>query len=413
MPVMTIPPAVSAVMRELEKNGYEAYLVGGCVRDALSGKEPHDFDMTTDATPEEMLRVFRRWRMIETGIAHGTVTVLSHGIPVEVTTYRLDGAYSDHRHPDEVLYTANLLEDLSRRDFTVNAMAWHPDRGLTDAFGGLHDLEDGVIRCVGDAFKRFDEDALRIVRALRFASQLDFTVAPETEEAVLALHKTLDAISVERIYTEFTKLLLGKAAARVLLEHEAILSSMIPALQEADPETLHHALLAIRESTPDSGIRWSLLLSSLSGTGILPADVFSALHADRATAQEVTLFLSMLDTPLPQDDPSLLRFMRPFAQESVWTRYLSLRRAVFLEKKDYASAGLLNRIAVRSSELRNAGCCLTVRDLKADGNDLKKAGLSGPAIGNALQSALDAVTDGVIVNEHDAIVAFIDTLSKN
>lgn len=413
MSVMTLPPAVSAVMRELEKNGYEVYLVGGCVRDALSGKTPHDFDMTTNATPEEMLRVFRTWRVIETGIAHGTVTILSHGVPVEVTTYRLDGAYSDHRHPDEVLYTANLLEDLSRRDFTVNAMAWHPGLGLTDAFGGLQDLEEGVIRCVGDAFKRFDEDALRIMRALRFAAQLDFTIAPETEDAIFALHKTLDAISVERIYAEFTKLLLGKAAARVLLEHETILSSMIPALQKADPEALHHALLAIRESVPDSGIRWSLLLSSLRKTGIPPADVFTALHADRAIAQEVTLFLSMLDAPLPKDDPSLLRLMRPFAQDSLWTRYLSLRRAVFLEEKDYSAAGQLNRIAVRGGELRSAGCCLTVRDLDVNGNDLKKAGLSGPAIGTALQSALDAVTDGIIVNEHDAIVAFIDTLSKN
>ena len=184
---MELPRTVSALIARLEQAGYSAYAVGGCVRDSLLSLEPHDWDLCTSARPEEMLEVFRGERVAETGLKHGTLTVIMDHVPYEITTFRTDGSYTDHRHPDSVSFVREVAGDLSRRDFTVNAMAYSPRTGLVDLFGGREDLERRVIRCVGVPRERFTEDALRILRALRFASVFDFSLDPETEEALRAL----------------------------------------------------------------------------------------------------------------------------------------------------------------------------------------------------------------------------------
>ena len=204
---MRVPADAEQIIEKLNEHGFEAYVVGGCVRDSLLGKEPEDWDITTSAKPEEVKAIFSR--TIDTGIQHGTVTVMLNRQGYEVTTYRVDGEYEDGRHPKSVDFTTSLLEDLKRRDFTINAMAYNGREGLVDAFGGMEDLENRVIRCVGSAVNRFTEDALRILRAVRFSAQLDFRIEDETYEAISLIAPNLEKVSKERIATVLTKLLLS------------------------------------------------------------------------------------------------------------------------------------------------------------------------------------------------------------
>ena len=211
--MLTIPAGADFILRRLMENGFDAYVVGGCVRDSLLGLFPHDWDICTSARPEQMQAVFADCRVIETGLKHGTLTVLHDRIPYEVTTFRVDGGYTDHRHPDSVSFVSNVVDDLARRDFTVNAMAWNPQTGLVDAFHGQEDLRAGIIRAVGDPKTRFTEDALRILRALRFASVYGFRIDDATSQAAHDLRHTLTDVAAERIRVELAKLLCGQGAA--------------------------------------------------------------------------------------------------------------------------------------------------------------------------------------------------------
>ena len=220
-------PVLLAIMR-LNAMGYEAYTVGGCVRDMLQGVQPHDYDICVSCTPEQTHACFHDERVIDTGIRHGTVTVLLGGMPLEITTFRTDGKYLDGRHPDTVHFTRSLREDLQRRDFTVNAMAYHPEEGITDLFGGREDLKNRLIRCVGSASERLEEDALRIMRAIRFAAQLDFDIEENTASALHMLRERLKLVSRERIAEELRKTAAFPAAAEKLSEFPDILFSALP-----------------------------------------------------------------------------------------------------------------------------------------------------------------------------------------
>ncbi|MBP5618034.1 MAG: hypothetical protein J6X61_02665, partial [Clostridia bacterium] len=223
----SVPDSVTAVTDRLRACGHAAYLVGGCVRDLLRGITPHDYDVATDATPQETIAAFPDRRVIETGIKHGTVTVLSGGDPIEVTTFRVDGAYGDHRRPDAVTFTPSLREDLARRDFTVNAMAWG-EEGLVDPFGGQKDIERRIIACVGEPERRFTEDALRVMRALRFAATLGFAIEPATAAAIRKMAPTLAAVSFERKWAELTKWLCGGNALPVLEAYRDVVDLLLP-----------------------------------------------------------------------------------------------------------------------------------------------------------------------------------------
>ncbi len=228
--MIQIPPHAERILTLLNQAGYKAYVVGGCVRDALLSKTPKDWDICTSALPDEMERVFQGFRVVETGLKHGTLTVVLDGIPYEITTFRVDGAYTDHRHPDGVTFVTDVREDLARRDFTVNAMAYHPAEGLIDAFGGQEDLRRGVIRCVGQPEERFREDALRILRALRFASVYGFTIDEETAKAAHELKETLSLVAAERIRAELGKLLCGQGCGNILRAYRDILGQILPQL---------------------------------------------------------------------------------------------------------------------------------------------------------------------------------------
>ena len=231
-----IPKEALNVAGLLESRGFEVFFVGGCVRDILRGIPPHDWDITTDATPEQMKECFAGLRVIEAGIKHGTLTVISDGLSFEVTTYRVDGKYEDNRRPTEVYFTRNISDDLSRRDFTINAMAYNPGRGLVDLFGGREDIEKRIIRCVGNPDRRFHEDGLRILRALRFASVLDFSVEAETARSIHENRSLLKNISAERVRDEFFKLIAGPGAGRVLLDFRDVIREFIPKIEAGVPE---------------------------------------------------------------------------------------------------------------------------------------------------------------------------------
>ena len=267
-----VPAYAFAVMDALTRAGHKGYLVGGSLRDLLRGETPHDFDMTTDADPEEMLEVFADFRVFPTGLKHGTLTVLSEGKPVEVTTHRVDGAYLDARRPESVSFTRRLSDDLSRRDFTVNAMAWHPETGLVDLFGGREDLERGIIRTVGDPVARFREDALRILRAFRFSAQLNFEIEPATLAGAAACREGLKQISAERVFSEMSRLLATAHAVkgiRALVAagcEKQVFFDTVPclnALEQMDtlaPEATLRLAFLLREHTPEAAValcrRW-------------------------------------------------------------------------------------------------------------------------------------------------------------
>ena len=227
-----LPSHVEYILATLEAAGYHAHIVGGSVRDLLLGKNPDDFDITTSALPEETKAVFSDKRTVDTGIKHGTVSLILDGKPYEITTYRLDGEYKDSRHPEAVYFTKNIVEDLSRRDFTVNAMAYNPTTGLVDPFGGRDDLKLGIIRAVGDPYVRFNEDALRILRGIRFSSVLGFKIEDKTSKAIREKRQLLSKVSAERIYVELKKMLSGIDSYSVVLNYPEVITQVLPMLDE-------------------------------------------------------------------------------------------------------------------------------------------------------------------------------------
>ena len=334
VPVEPPAPALAAIAR-LRAAGFPAYLVGGCVRDTLLGRVPGDWDITTAALPEQVEAVFAGERIIETGLKHGTVTVLMDGLPLEITTFRTEAAYSDHRHPDAVAFTPSLTEDLARRDFTINAMAWTRENtgdglnaGLQDPFGGQADLGKKLIRCVGDPHKRFEEDALRILRALRFASQLDFTIDPATAAAAHALRDTLALVSRERIAVELTKLLCGPAARRIIVEYWEILSVPLPELAPMAGldqrnkhhcyDVLEHSAAAVEAVPPEKLLRWAALLHDVAKPACFTVDeagrghfyghakrgapmareIMTRLRFDKDTVNRVAQLVELHDYPI-------------------------------------------------------------------------------------------------------------------
>ena len=397
-----LPSSAIALLSRLWDAGYEAYLVGGCVRDLLRGTQPSDYDMTTSATPEEMKAVFASDRVIETGIKHGTLTVLSGGAPYEITTYRVDGTYTDSRHPDAVSFTRSLTEDLARRDFTVNAMAYAPGRGIIDPFGGRRDLADKIIRAVGDPHRRFSEDALRILRALRFSSVLGYTIEEKTAKAAFTLAKTTAKVSPERIRVEFCKLLCGDNAAEILRCYRAVLTSSIGAL-EALGEQYEAAIdHAVSLTSDDPILRLAAILGPL---GVSQArQALLSLRFDNKSINRILSVIPYLFAPMPQSDGDLLRLLSTLEESGV-RDLLALARFSFPE--------LAERLGVRLNVLLAEGRCYRIRDLKINGEDLIACGLKkGSEIGKTLAAVLDAVISGDLDNERSSLLEYIQQQKK-
>ncbi len=383
----TVPAPVERALLLLEEAGYEAYLVGGCVRDMLRGTKPHDFDMTTSARPEEMLSVFCEYRTIETGIRHGTVTVLIDGMPLEITTYRKDGAYTDHRRPDTVSFSSSVTEDLARRDFTVNAMAYHPRRGLFDPFGGEKDLAAGIIRAVGDPDIRFEEDALRILRALRFAARFGFVIEEETAKAARAKAYTLSRIAAERVREELFSTLVAEKATQILTEYSDIFAIVIPEgrVTESLKSLPKRTVLRVAEYLFGAGER-------------VASSALCRLRADKETTVRVETVIRLARGGIPCRRADLCRLLREVGEAALRDALL-LREARGID--DAAAIGELDRII-------DSHFPYTLRDLFVTGKDVVAMGAApGPAVGRVLEEVYTAVIGEHIPNERGALLAYL------
>ncbi len=385
-----LPEEVLYIIEKLNKSGYRADVVGGAVRDYLLGSIPDDYDITTSATPLEMKTVFSGERLIETGIKHGTVSVILHHKAYEITTYRIDGEYIDSRHPNTVYFTEDIGKDLARRDFTVNAMAYNPSSGITDLFGGREDLKKGIIRTVGKPSARFAEDALRILRALRFASRLDFSIEEGTERALLEGADRLSNISKERIYAEWTKLLCGEAAYKILARYPSVVRCIIPELDAfslPDKEKFDSASPELR----------FISLFSDAGSDVWQRALYS-LRSDVKIRKTGMLLLENLHAPC-QNKAEIKLMMSKIGDENT-EKLLQLRDLLSINRLDELS--ILREVLVLNEPYR-------LSDLKLGGDDLKRLGYSGSEIGEKLALLLRAVIFSECENEPGALVEYIKT----
>ena len=409
---MDMPADVSYIIRKLREAGHEAFAVGGCVRDTLLGRTPGDWDITTSAKPEEVKQVFKR--TIDTGIEHGTVTVLMHHVGYEVTTYRIDGAYLDGRHPAEVIFTESLLEDLRRRDFTINAMAYSEETGVVDAFQGIQDLEDRVIRCVGTAKERFTEDALRILRAIRFSAQLDFSIESETWKALSDIAPNLVHVSRERIQVELTKTLLSEHPEKVLMVEETGMTSYISEsfagiFRSEGPEEMTELLrerLGRAAGLPSDKIfRWAAFLCE---TGPDMAErILRELKLDRDTIDGVKMlsgnFYETFYAGTSEEERMYgIRRMMSRMPAELFDALLLLRKTLLPEEAD-----TMDRVSAAAEEIRARGDCISLKMLHVNGGDLIRAGVKpGPEMGRILGEMLDHVLRYPKENEKQRLMTY-------
>ena len=446
---LSLPAPVSDLLARLNGAGFSAYAVGGCVRDSILGLEPHDWDICTSALPEQMQEVFHDLHTVETGLKHGTLTVVVDHVPYEVTTFRVDGDYTDHRHPDSVCFVDNLTEDLARRDFTVNAMAWSPETGLADPFDGRSDLASGLIRCVGEAEKRFDEDALRILRALRFAAVYDFAIEPATSAALRKMAPDLSRVAGERIREELLKLLCGKAAGRILREYPEVMAEIIPEIRPMigyDQLNHHHSydlwehtVRGVEGVPAEPILRLTMLLHDTGkpaartidekgeghykGHGKISEQIArktaEALHLDNASRDRLCTLVLHHDTPLRTqsgeintDRSFLLRRLNRFGEENLRALFLihcSDRVATGYTTQEREDFRLKERMDALNTLLAEQPC-FTLKDLAVNGRDLTAVGLKGKAVGEALQFLLEAVMDGRVPNEKEVLLTELKSL---
>lgn len=398
-----LPEYVADVIGKLENNGYEAFAVGGCVRDMLMGRTPNDYDVTTDALPEEIKSCFKGSRVIETGIKHGTVTVISRGENVEITTYRIDGEYADNRHPKSVTFTSELACDLSRRDFTVNAMAVNDREGIVDLFGGRKDIENRTVRCVGDARQRFSEDGLRILRALRFASVLDFTIDRATAEAIYALKDLLKNISVERIYAELSKLICGKNVGYILREYRDVIGVFFPQACLCDDATYRRAVTAAELCKPEKAERYAAYLGVCGGEDGIKGLLLSLNSDNKVRNEAVSIYLNA--EGFTRFDTVEARYALSSCGLDISLAAARLRRALAEADGDTDLRERAESLAdIMKKEASLPDACLSVSSLKVGGRELQNIGIIGADIGITLNRLLCEVIEGRTANDSDALI---------
>lgn len=433
---MDMPKNVDTAINLLQSAGFEAYAVGGCVRDSLLGKTPNDWDITTSAKPEDMKSVFADFHCIDTGIKHGTVTVVIDGEPLEITTFRLDGEYEDNRHPKSVTFTSNLGADLGRRDFTVNAMAYSKMTGTVDLFGGQNDLKNKIIRCVGDPDRRFNEDALRILRALRFASALDFEIEEKTAQSLLKNRALLGNISEERIAKELLKLVCGKGAKRILTDFAPVLFEILPELQPMyknshdNPhhcyDIYEHTLIAVESIDPEPTLRFAMLLHDCGKPAVkkfdengvahfyghqrisaeISAQILARLKVSNKFRDEILFLVSNHDRwELYENTEKMPRYLSKFGLDGVLNLLKVMRADVLAQSPEYRYR--LDQIADAEEIAKNLAAqkpCLSLSELQINGRTLMDIGIpQGRKLGAVLAQLLDEVIDGVTKNTQEAL----------
>lgn len=440
-----LPKKVQYIIQTLEDAGYEAYAVGGCVRDSLLGREPDDWDVTTSAAPMQIKSVFQR--TIDTGIQHGTVTVMLEHEGFEVTTYRIDGEYEDSRHPKEVIFTQNLVEDLKRRDFTINAMAYNDRSGIVDEFGGVDDLNNGIIRCVGDARERFSEDALRMMRAVRFSAQLGFDIDDATKNAITELAPTLKNISAERIQVELIKLLVSPNPDYIRTAYELGITKIImPELDaafETEQNNPHHiytvgehlmkALTCIRA---DKALRIAALLHDIGKPrtkttdedGIdhfyghaqlgekMAVDILKRLKFDNDTITKVRNYVKYHDYEIDTTPKAVRRALNKIGEE-YFSQILEIKLADMLSQSLYKreqKQQILDEIEEIYKDILEKQQCVSLKTLEVTGNDLMNAGVpQGKRVGEILHILLEDVLENPKHNTFEYLIDKTNEILKN
>ena len=427
-------------MERLEQAGFACYIVGGAVRDWLAGGKPHDYDLCTAATPEQTERIFSDLHVIETGLKHGTVTIVMDGEPIEITTFRTEGAYSDGRRPDSVAFVTDITQDLARRDFTVNAMAWSPRRGLCDPFGGKEDLARKHIRCVGDAETRFQEDALRILRALRFASTRGYEIEAQTAQALRDNRHRLTHVSAERITAELLQIVSGAYAGAVCMEFAEIFAEILPEIapmmgfQQCNPhhkyDVWEHSVRAMESIRPEPLLRLTMLFHDAGKPGTFSMDERGIGHfyghpavsydiAQQAVKhlrlpvqqeQKLLYLVRHHDTPLGCTLRSVRRKLAVHGEE-IYRSLLAVKKADCIGQGTAPQnlTELLQTEALLEQVLQE-NSCLTRKDLAVNGHDLMEWGISGQEIGRYLSEMLNRVLDNPACNTREQLREIFDQL---
>lgn len=439
---LKIPEKAEIILHTLEEAGYEAYVVGGCVRDSILGRSPDDWDITTSAKPEEVKALFRR--TVDTGLIHGTVTVMLDKEGFEVTTYRVDGEYEDGRHPKEVSFTASLEEDLKRRDFTMNAMAYNPKRGLVDLFGGVQDMENRIVRCVGNPMERFTEDALRILRAVRFSAQLGFSIEGETLKAISALAPNLKYVSAERIQVELLKLLVSPHPDYLRTAYEAgITKEILPEFDrcmETEQNTPHHCytvgehtLQSLLNIRADKVLRFTMLLHDFGKPSVKRTDengrdhfkthgpegekmavsILRRLKMDNDTIRKVRSLIKWHDFR-PKGDAVSVRKAISMIGEELFPLYLEVQRADILAQSLYKREEKLKRLSSVKAlykEIMDRGECISLKTMALTGRDLIDAGYApGKELGEILERLLAHVLENPEDNKKEILLKLAGTV---
>lgn len=439
---LRIPEKAKIILHTLEEAGYEAYVVGGCVRDSILGRSPDDWDITTSAKPEEVKALFRR--TVDTGLIHGTVTVMLDKEGFEVTTYRVDGEYEDGRHPKEVSFTASLEEDLKRRDFTINAMAYNPKRGLVDLFGGIQDMENRIIRCVGNPLERFTEDALRILRAVRFSAQLGFSIEGETLKAISVLAPNLKYVSAERIQVELLKLLVSPHPDYLRTAYEAgITKEILPEFDrcmETEQNTPHHCynvgehtLQSLLNIRADKVLRLTMLLHDFGKPVVKRTDengrdhfkthgpegekmavsILRRLKMDNDTIRKVRSLIKWHDYR-PKGEAVSVRKAASLIGEELFPLYLEVQKADILAQSTYRreeKLARLNAVSAFYEEILDRGQCISLKTMALTGRDLIDAGYApGKELGEILEKLLSHVLENPEDNKKEILLKLAGTV---
>ena len=425
------------ILKMLEDSGYEAYYVGGCVRDILRGSGSKDVDITTNALPEQIMSVFSRFTVIPTGIKHGTVTVIDNGIPFEITTYRVDGEYIDNRRPDSVRFTSNLTDDLARRDFTMNAVAMDRCGNIVDPYGGQNDIEIGLIRCVGAPEKRFHEDALRIMRAVRFASQLSFTIDSETSSAIHFMKRSLENISRERIRDELDKLICGGKCVDVLLEYSDIITEIIPEFAPAIEFDQHsdyhkytvweHTIRSV-DAAPGNDIflRRALFFHDIGKPNCAKFDergkghfkghpqasaemarhIMKELRYDSKSIAETTLLIKWHGEKI-KNRTEIKKLLNQLGEKR-FIKLLAMKSCDDSAKNPFVKDGIPRylEIAQIAGEIIGSGECYSLKQLAVSGAELEKIGFQGREIGDALKEILNLIIENKLENNRESIMDY-------
>lgn len=408
-----LPEEVKDIIATIEKNGCQAYAVGGCVRDSILGRTPDDWDITTSAVPGQIKTFFKR--TVDTGIKHGTVTVLIDKTGYEVTTYRIDGEYKDGRHPESVEFSVSLIDDLKRRDFTINAMAYNDSDGLVDEFDGIGDLKRGLVRCVGNAEERFTEDALRMMRAIRFSAQLGFEIDADTFSAIEKMASNIAKVSMERVQAELVKTLLSDNPHYVeLYAKTGLFKEILPSVYSVlTGKYAKGAMIMLKNAGKNPVLRYAALLNSLEPSAA--RETLKSLKLDNYTVDTVTKLVENSRVVLEENEPAVREAIHKYGR-NLMELMLEHDIAALAAKEEITGISMngkrkhLKVIKMMYRDITERGDCISVKDLDITGGDLMEYGLKGPAIGEMLEKLLRIVIENPKLNEKATLIALIENL---